>query len=604
MTLRRYLLGIAQGGRPIPHECEGELVAVGGGPWSVAFVNAVAGRSEGQLAAMRRAAARTAAVCADREVMPLSWPHLGRLVDAALARSVVTSTAARGIPHPMGWRARLPAALRRGRPSPRSLGKEVGALCAWLTRLRPSWAFPLADAARERTGCGDEGDPEIRKGMYPGEVLGFLRATAGGAVSFDERSSLRAALAFGAVLGSPVALVASLATAEVHVREDEATGAPALCVGFRPRRKGRKVVRRRLVDGTSRTAWSAGSSPLIAEVIIPWLLIAKARGLHYLFPRWTGGSTVGTAPVRIATLSAIVAEARNGAQWHDLRRGVERAMEVVHLLPRVGPLASLIPSAPVPMHVRNWIMLRSNKRELGSRSSYVRPVATTMWAATRCLHLVVEDSVGGVVVGAGALPQAPSHQEGGGEEHPSRTASSSRGSSTPNGSESSISNVSESVSRSPEARAPSDNSDASDSVASAARSVDCFGCGGHITRYRLATLCSDVECRRAMCRKCHPNLRVSVRCEEHRPDVGITPMADAWGDLAVEDPGWSGVRQDAWWHPTAPDPYVPALMLGISMAQGDAPNRSRRRRCRTATTAAFLTRRYRDGDRVPDGSQW
>ena len=29
-----------------------------------------------------------------------------------------------------------------------------------------------------------------------------------------------------------------------------------------------------------------------------------------------------------------------------------------------------------------------------------------------------------------------------------------------------------------------------------------------------------------MCRKCHPNLRVSVRCEEHRPDVGITPMAE------------------------------------------------------------------------------
>jgi hypothetical protein len=320
-----------------------------------------------------------------------------------------------------------------------------------------------------------------------------------------------AALAFGAATGMPISLVAGMRTAETHLRVDAVLNRAGLCIGMRPRLKGRKVHRRRLTIGTHRTYWLASASRLVESHVAPWVAVAKRRGSALLFPAFTADGTAKDRPVSLAVLRAAVESVRKGAQWHDLRRGFERALEMVHLScagPGVTQHPSM-PSTPVPGHVRNWITMRSNREELGSRSDYVSPVADAMFAATRWLHLVKSRTLGGLALGP----------EVGAERTPVAAPPSMRPSSATHRSSSS-------PSASPEIREAQDiGSQASGSVRSAAMSVECLRCGGHISRHRRGTWCSEQTCSRAVCRKCHPVLTVSMRCVDH----------PAWADGLMGD---------------------------------------------------------------------
>ena len=274
-------------------------------------------------------------------------------------------------------------------------------------------------------------------------------------------------------------------------------------------------------------------------------------------------------------------------------------------------------------------MLRSNRAELGSRAAYIRPVATLMWEATRFIHLVEDTSLGGMVVGAGttaassdntesttssqrqppgatatqpsaaarrgpaastamqptstarrgpaasanrrptAAQRRTAHSRNAPAAAPSLPAQPSRERATegrPQANESS--SVDSDDSSSPSRRTRSCNSDASASVRSEARSVDCFRCEGHISRHRRGTLCSEVTCSRALCTKCHPNLRVSIRCDEHRTDAGTTPTAPDAGALSVgadSIPNFDLPGSQDWWGPAGEG--SPPLPPGVSLAQ-------------------------------------
>lgn len=470
---------------------------VGGKVWAAAFVAAVLGRSEASVASMRRAAARAAATAHGGDVVAISWEHLNALFDACIARSVTAATEASRIPHPLGWRAHLPARLRPGSPAPATIGKEVGALTAWLQRTRPGWTFELTDEARDACGCNDRKGPAAsatpRKGLYPFEVVAkFASESQEGSPA---SKCVEAAISVGASTGMPISLVAGLRTSESHLRTDPVTAKPVLCLGVKPKAKGRKIHRRRLTHGTHRTYWIAVSSPLVETVLCQWILDAKASNRTLLFPRFDGEGNPTNRPVSLSTLREGVRQIREDAQWHDLRRGVERALEVVHLVrkARFGVKHPSMLKKPVPMHVRNWITMRSNKGELGSRADYVCPVVDTMLDATRWLHLVEPRTLGGLVLG-------PELQGQDGDDD-----SSDASGETP----SSVSCASKGSERSP-------------SVRSQARSVDCYNkeqCGTHISRHRRGTLCSHPMCDKGICTKCHPDLRLSFRCSEHRDYV-------------------------------------------------------------------------------------
>jgi hypothetical protein len=455
------------------------------------------------MGAMRRAAARAAAATHSKDPVAVSWSHLNALFDAVIARSVTVSVNAVRIPHPVGWRAHLPARLRAGEPAPSTIGKEVGALTAWLQRTRPGWSFELTDEAREVCGCNDRKGPASsatpRKGLYPSEVVKHFESTR--ASGEPESDCVEAAIAMGSTTGMPISLVAGLRTSEAHLMVDPVLNKPVICLGVKPRAKGRKVHRRRLTHGTHRTYWIAAASPLVNSVLRPWISDAKSTGRTLLFPAFDGNGNVTDRRISLTTLREGVKQIRSDAQWHDLRRGVEKALEVVHLLHKAkhGIKHPSMPRVSIPMHVRNWITMRSNKNELGSRSDYVSPVADIMIDATRWLHLVEPRTLGGMVLG-------PSVQDGDGDDESSDD---------PEEDESSVTHASHGSERSP-------------SVRSQARSRDCYykeRCGVHMSRHRRGTLCSNLACDKGVCTACHPNLSVSFRCDDHRDDNGDGTVA-------------------------------------------------------------------------------
>lgn len=78
--------------------------------------------------------------------------------------------------------------------------------------------------------------------------------------------------------------------------------------------------------------------------------------------------------------------------WHDFRRGVEHAMDLVPRLPEETGRP-----ATIALEVKNAVTLRSNLQARGSRDTYIHDIASDLFAATRYLHLVRAELVGGMV---------------------------------------------------------------------------------------------------------------------------------------------------------------------------------------------------------------
>jgi hypothetical protein len=199
-------------------------------------------------------------------------------------------------------------------------------------------------------------------------------------------------------MGLPITITRTLRVAEVRTVADSMCGGRSgVVLGIEPREQGgRKVLRRRLVTSEMPTAWTAASGPLV-HVFVEWWRRMRDEGATYVFPRFRPGSDTtydGSACIGARALQEGIKLVAPGSQWHDLRRGMEHAIDQVHKL-EGGP------ATEVSAAVKNAIALRSNLAERGSRDTYIHDVAAALFEATRHMHRVEASMVGGLVLTPG-----------------------------------------------------------------------------------------------------------------------------------------------------------------------------------------------------------
>jgi hypothetical protein len=286
------------------------------------------------------------------------------------------------------------------------MANEVGALTCRLTFvLGDSWSFPATTAAREECACGDRAPAAARQekrppawpsALYDALVTQYERPD-------DEYTQcLDAVIALAGAVGLPITLAASMTMDEVSVELDAAARREGLIIGVKPRGHsggGRKVERRRAAapKAPPRAVWTASSSATAAARFIPWMrLRLDAPASTFLFPRY---ALVGPDKPRRRDESAHISTRAvadrlrqllgDETQFHDIRRGVENALELVH---------KVIDGVSEPSkEVKNTIGLRSNAALRGSRDAYVRDTVDALFAATRHLHLVKGSVAGGLL---------------------------------------------------------------------------------------------------------------------------------------------------------------------------------------------------------------
>lgn len=377
-------------------------------------------RSASRRRAAVRAALRALAMRPEGGETPTAMRHMHDLLDAWLARMVQAGTGAAGVAPPDGWQQRLPAACRGIVIEPRSMGNEVGALTTRLSfALGSDWTFPVTATAREECACSDAlpaaAAQEKRPPLWPSDIFRRLVTEyKTWQVGNDFTRCRDAAIALAAAVGLPITLTASIRVAEVTSTWDAPARREGVIIGLQSRalQGGRKVERRRAAapTGTSsgtRVAWTASSCAVTAARFIPWMRVRAVKGPDaYLFPRFAlrGGSRTidETGHLSQRHLTARLKELFGDTQqFHDIRRGVENALELVH---------RQFPDVPeTTREVKNAIGLRSNKPLRGSRDSYVRDSVDELFAATRRLHEVTGRTEGGLLRGqpAAAAPQEP-----------------------------------------------------------------------------------------------------------------------------------------------------------------------------------------------------
>jgi hypothetical protein len=323
------------------------------------------------------------------------------VLDAWLARMVQAATKAAGISIPIGWKE---AMAMRGihvtdvHPAPRSIGNEAGALTARLARnFGAGWSFPATTAARESCGCsersaGPAAQEDPRPPCWPQTVYTYLEARPARISQLD--FELDAALALASGFGLPAQLTAALEMDTVFITPDASTELEGIVLNVRGRDEGRKVLRRRAVADTHPCAWTASAAATLRTRIgfIAWyrrrLAVPDSR---YVFPRVDADGTLQEdRHLDPSVLNRHIKTVQPDAQWHDLRRGLENALELVHY-------ENASPS--VQEHVKNTLSLRSNRPLRGSRESYVRNVITDLFGATRNLHKVAPSAVGAMLGG-------------------------------------------------------------------------------------------------------------------------------------------------------------------------------------------------------------
>lgn len=349
--------------------------------WNVLNTRSKATRSSAQRAAYRM-----------RQVdSPIDAKNVNTYIDSWAASAIARATGAIG--------------TRTTAAAPTSVGKEFGALAAHVTRMFPGWEFPLMEAARDKCGCNDRKKPGKTSGQRLGVSPAHTRAVLAEMHPVNAFESMQmAATATASSMGLPVGLTASIRTDEVQVLTDTPSGRSAIAFGVTPRAVGRKVLRARAVAGTQEHPWTGSACVLVHEYVVPWVRVAQARKWTHLFPlmSWRVGrynirpdSHVSKGSLQ-RFVSSFSSRLGRTVQFHDLRRGLEKAMDLVHTLPTEPGAA---PRARVTTEVKNAVCLRSNKAEKGSRVSYTLDVLDDLFDATRSVHLVDIATVGGFLRG-------------------------------------------------------------------------------------------------------------------------------------------------------------------------------------------------------------
>ena len=402
---RRVLMLIVEGSWERVPEHAAAAAALFGRDRALAAAAAVATRSASVANASVRAARRALAMRVEGEAADRAAPSdgmLNQLIDAWLAQTVLVVCQARGIDDSQIDASRLPARMSL-RIKPSAASNEFGAIEARLKRGKREWSFPElataleAVAARDRRK-GPAAHRSSRGPCWPKEVFDFLESRRW---NTDRDRSLAAALAMGAIMGVPITLTRLCEVEHLTVLRDE-RGSPAVELGIPPRIEGgRKVLRRRLVEQEAGWAWTGAAGPLVSRYLVPWYRRARDRGLRFLFPKFSSASECdGEQPVTERALRAHLhlvrpeATGDDAVQWHDLRRGIEHAVDRVHELAE-GP------ERPVPTAIKNALTQRSNLKERGSRDTYIREAAAELFAATRAAHLVAATVSRGLVLSGG-----------------------------------------------------------------------------------------------------------------------------------------------------------------------------------------------------------
>lgn len=272
---------------------------------------------------------------------------------------------------------------------------------------------------------------------------------------------------------------------------------PGVVLGIEPRASGRKVLRHRAVHGTQSTAWTGASSPSIVRCFVPWLRYARSKAWRYVFPR---PSSRNHAPVwctdehisahRLEEFIRLVKPSSTG--WHDLRRGTDRALELVHTLRKSLQECEIHPSMPlteIPQVTKNAIALRSNKQIRGSRNSYILDIADDLFHATRWLHLVQPRAIGGMGLGPDTAPEGTHDATDSPSTVDSRSASAS--------SHRSGTSSEPSSSSSPDV-------DDYKPIDDQRFTTKCAKCNRFIGIRTPGALCDNPSCRWTLCRGCFP----------------------------------------------------------------------------------------------------
>ena len=363
---------------------------------------AVTARSTSVARASARAAIRALAMPVSRaaDTPAAEEPVLNSLVDAWLAETVLVTCRATGaVPVPdLETRIRELSRTWMGPyVRPRSAANEFGALTARIQRVRPRWVFAALHGALEAVAAKDRrrgpaAHRSPRGPVWPREILAWLVAHPPGN---DFELARNAALAIGAALGLPITLARLIETDHVTLMKDSdrSTG---LMLAVPPRESGIKVQRRRQVVQTDEgTRWTGAAGPLIDGHFAPWYRRARAAGCRYVFPKFHHQRRTEFDRAQVCSermFSQAIKDVREdgSAQWHDMRRGLEHALEAAHKVPGVA--------SPIPADVKNAVMLRSNLAQRGSRDTYIHDSADQLFAATRHAHKVQSQLVRGLIV--------------------------------------------------------------------------------------------------------------------------------------------------------------------------------------------------------------
>lgn len=369
----------------------------------------VARRSDSVVLATVRAARRALALPVGPQARRATDSvTVNQLLDAWLQRAVLITANADGVSVPRNLADLLAPFHLSVHISSRATANEFGGLVARLERGFPSWQFPRTAAAIAAIGAADgpkgpAAHRSPRGPAWPSAVWTAMEATP---PSSARARAERAAIALAVVVGGlPMTLARTVEVDHVTVMTDGTRGRLGVMLAVPPRPDGgRKVQRRRVTQDCARTAWTGGAGPLLQRHFVPWFRVARDASCTYLFPRFAADEEFdGTQPMAEAALRGALRRLLSAAdvQWHDLRRGLEHAVDRVHELPGWD-------GGPVRADVKNALALRSNLSTKGSRDTYVHDAARDLFDATRRLHEVRREVVGGLVGDAagGIAPNA------------------------------------------------------------------------------------------------------------------------------------------------------------------------------------------------------
>ena len=380
---------------------------------AAAAATAAGVRSESTVAASVRAARRALAMPVSAAVDDVGVRD--DVLDAWLRQAVLVTARADGVEVPEGMQATLASYNIGVHVAPRTVAGEFGALTARLRRAVETLQFPRTDAAVEATGARDgPAGPAAHKSpdipVWPREVRAV---TLPGEDDSYKQRAVKAAAALGSMLGMPMTMCRHVETANVSTVTDGQRDRIGITVRVPPQPRpetagraagGKKVVRRRAVDNQGKWSWTAACGPMIQETVVPWWRQMRDEGSKYLFPRFERGSEevyIGDVPMTEGPLRDFVRAIRPGAKWHGLRRGLEEAMDEVHMLPGAD-------RQPIPLTTKNAVTQRSNLSHNGSRDTYIHEKARALFDATRRVHEVTAELTGGLVTDArqGIVPAA------------------------------------------------------------------------------------------------------------------------------------------------------------------------------------------------------